>query len=78
MEIERQNNPRQEDDKNGKSGVLEVRELNLHCAEFSPPADAWVGRTVRRWWGLPAHAVPIGGLDVLEVFGCFLVVHLEW
>lgn len=62
VEVEGQDGAGDEHDEDGEGGVLKIRDLDLHGAEFDAPPDVVVGR--RR---LEAHVLPVGRLDVLKV-----------
>jgi len=66
-----ENDAGDKDDKNGKRGVFEIRDLDFHGTEFDTPA--YVGT----WgWGFEAHVLPVRGLEVFEmvvVYGVVLV-----
>mmetsp|Transcript_6999 Transcript_6999/g.21047 ORF Transcript_6999/g.21047 Transcript_6999/m.21047 type:complete len:264 (-) Transcript_6999:69-860(-) len=74
VEVEGEDDARDEDDEDGEGGVLEVGQLDLHRPELGAPADVRVALGGGR---LPAHGLPVGGLDVFEVVRLPLVVELD-
>mmetsp|Transcript_17107 Transcript_17107/g.52532 ORF Transcript_17107/g.52532 Transcript_17107/m.52532 type:complete len:846 (+) Transcript_17107:2023-4560(+) len=75
-EVEGEDRAREQHDEDGEGRVLEVRGLDLHGPELHAPADGprlAVGHERRR---LPAHRLPVGALDGLEVLRGRVVVHL--
>jgi hypothetical protein len=57
-------------------GCTKVGKLNLHSAELRAPSDVRVALKLK-WWRLPATTLPIGGLDILEVFSGRRVIKLD-
>mmetsp|Transcript_16218 Transcript_16218/g.41972 ORF Transcript_16218/g.41972 Transcript_16218/m.41972 type:complete len:579 (-) Transcript_16218:649-2385(-) len=73
VEVEGEDRAREQHDDHRERRVLEVRQLRLHRPELRAPADLRVHGRGR----LPAHRVPVGGLEVLEVLGLDLVVDVD-
>mmetsp|Transcript_11685 Transcript_11685/g.39905 ORF Transcript_11685/g.39905 Transcript_11685/m.39905 type:complete len:468 (+) Transcript_11685:282-1685(+) len=71
VEVEGEDGPRGQHHKHSEGRVLKVSELHLHGPELGAPADLRVHGRGR----LPAHRVPVGALDGLEVVRLLVVVH---
>jgi hypothetical protein len=71
--VEAEDGTGNKDDKDGKGSVLKVGQLNLHATELDSPANG----AGLRWWGLEAHGLPVGRLQVLKVVGGLVVIHVQ-
>ncbi len=68
VEVIRKDGTGGEDDEDAECRVFEIRDLDLHAAEFDTPTYVGV------WWrGFESHVLPVCGLEVFEVIGAFWV-----
>ena len=75
VEVEplRRDGAREQHDKDGVRGVLEISQVQLHRAELDAPVDVVLLR--RR--DFEAHGVPVGGLEVLKVIVVHFIVEVK-
>ena len=64
IQVEAENGAGDEDDEDGKGGILKVGHLNLHGPKLDAPSSVLVGRG-----RFEAHVLPVGALKVLKVIG---------
>jgi hypothetical protein len=71
VEVEKEDDTREENGEDGEGRILKVCELHLHRAQLHAPP--YVGS--HEGGGLPPHALPIGALQILKVLCALGVVH---
>lgn len=72
VEVEGEDCPGDEDNKDGEGGILKVSDLNLHWSELDTPADLRAN-----WRGFEAHMLPVGGLKVFKMVSLVEIEFLE-